>query len=161
MSVQAMSWVIDHSQSKGQAYTVLLMIANRVNEKEHGDAVCWPSQETLAEESRCSVRTVQRCLDQLVTLGEIEREHRGQHASNMYRMTYFQRRQSDVADISRGDKSSSEATNRALRGDTGGVLTVRNRNYEPGKEKNNQPVRFDVPDIEQTAHMLEEERKIG
>jgi hypothetical protein len=71
MSVQAMSWVWEHSRSEGNARLVLLAIADQVN-KRGVDA--WPSQQRLAEKCRISDRTVRRAVEELVGLGELEVE---------------------------------------------------------------------------------------
>lgn len=62
LSVQAISWVIDHSQHKGNTFVVLLMIANHARSDGTG---AWPSVQTIAKESRLSRRTVQRCVHRL------------------------------------------------------------------------------------------------
>lgn len=68
MSVQAMTWVIEESKASGNALVVALMIANHA----HADGTgAHPFIATLARESRCSERTVQRSIDELVELGEL------------------------------------------------------------------------------------------
>ena len=62
MSVQAMAWVIENSQTRGNQYIVLLMIANRADED---GASAWPSIRWLARRSRLSERTVQRAIRKL------------------------------------------------------------------------------------------------
>lgn len=69
MSIQAMTWVWEHSESEGNARLVMLKIANSAND-EGEDA--YPSQETIARHCRISVRTVRRIVAQLVKTGELE-----------------------------------------------------------------------------------------
>ncbi|MGI4800867.1 MAG: hypothetical protein ACRYG8_43960 [Janthinobacterium lividum] len=54
---------------------------------------CWPSHATLANRAACSVRTVQRQLEQMKMLGLVDWSHRyrpgrgrGHRASNVYRL---------------------------------------------------------------------------
>lgn len=68
MSVQAISWVIDHSQQKGGAFAVLLMIANHAHSDGNG---AFPSFDTLARESRMSYRQVTRIVPLLAKSGEL------------------------------------------------------------------------------------------
>lgn len=71
VSVQASSWVWKYSQSAGNARLLLLAIADAAD--QHGENA-WPSQPTLAEMVRVSVRTVRRLVAELVELGELEVE---------------------------------------------------------------------------------------
>jgi hypothetical protein len=69
MSVQASSWVIEHSQHKGSALLVLLMIANHA----HADGTnAFPSIETLAKECRMSDRQITRIIQGLEASGELK-----------------------------------------------------------------------------------------
>lgn len=67
MSVESISLVLNHSQSKGTAKVVLLGIANH-----DGDGGAFPSIKTLMRYGHCSERTVQKCLRELVDLGELQ-----------------------------------------------------------------------------------------
>jgi hypothetical protein len=69
MSVQAMSWVIDHSTHSETSFIVLLMIANHARSD---GTLAWPSIPVLAKESRCSEKTVQRAIKALCTSGELK-----------------------------------------------------------------------------------------
>jgi hypothetical protein len=62
VSVQAMTYVIEHSKAKGSELLVLLMIANHAGTDEW---VAWPSAVTLARETRMSERQVRRILHKL------------------------------------------------------------------------------------------------
>ena len=82
MSVQAMSSVIEHSKHKGNAFVVLLMIAN--HSKEDGSGA-WPSIPTLARKSRIGERTVQRTIARLIRSKELTVEvGNGAKGTNLY-----------------------------------------------------------------------------
>lgn len=68
MSVQAMGWVLDYSETTLATRLVMIAIAN------HADAYgvnAWPSQRKLAAEAKVDVRTVRRAIDEAVGLGEL------------------------------------------------------------------------------------------
>ena len=70
MSLEALSAVLHHSRSTGTARAVLTALAWHLgDDPEEG---CYPSQSRLALLAGCSVRQVQRNLQKLVELGEIE-----------------------------------------------------------------------------------------
>lgn len=87
ISVQAMSWVIEHSKHKGNSFVVLLMIANHARSDGTG---AWPSIPTLAKEARVSDRTVQRTIQRLSRSQrkfkpELEvHPGKGPHGANVY-----------------------------------------------------------------------------
>lgn len=84
MSVQALTWVLEHSEARLGARNVMFAIANRAD--EHGDNA-WPSVATIAKWARLSERQVQRILPDLVRLGELEiRENAGPHGTHIYRI---------------------------------------------------------------------------
>jgi hypothetical protein len=75
VSVQAISWVLEHSRSEGNARLVLISIANHAD--KHGRSA-FPSQSTIASEAGCSTRTVRRSIEELHDLGELRwLEHGG------------------------------------------------------------------------------------
>lgn len=67
MSIEAMAVVLHHSRAKGTDKLVLLGIANHA-----GDGGAWPTVVTLARYANVSERTVQRSIESLVMLGEIQ-----------------------------------------------------------------------------------------
>jgi hypothetical protein len=82
MSVEALSWVFQHSESSLGSRHVLLSIANHAKSDGTG---AWPSVPTIARESRLSVRQVQRCFTVLVNLGELRlSKETGPHGCNLY-----------------------------------------------------------------------------
>jgi hypothetical protein len=73
MSLEAVAAVLHHSHSTGTSRAVLTALAWHLgDDPEDG---CYPSQTRLAKLSGCSVRQVQRNLQKLVELGEIEMSH--------------------------------------------------------------------------------------
>ena len=82
ISVQAISWVIERSKHKSNAFVVLLMIANHAKSDGTG---AWPSVRSLARESRISPREVQYTLRQLESSGELETKvGNGPRGCNLY-----------------------------------------------------------------------------
>lgn len=68
MSVQATSWVIQHSKHKGSALLLMIMIANHA----HADGTgAYPAVTTLASECRMSDRQIKRLLPELEASGEL------------------------------------------------------------------------------------------
>jgi hypothetical protein len=76
MSLEAVAAVLHHSASTATARSVLTALAWHIgDDPEEG---CYPSQSRLAKLAGCSVRQVQRNLQKLVELGEIEMsQHNG------------------------------------------------------------------------------------
>jgi hypothetical protein len=86
MSVEALSWVFQHSEARLGARHVLLSIANHAKSDGTG---AWPSVETIARESKLSVREVQYCLTTLVEMGELVITRRAR-ACNLYALPRVQ-----------------------------------------------------------------------
>lgn len=68
MTVEAMTLALNHSKSEGIAKLILIGIANH-----DGDGGAWPSIATLARYANVTSRTVQKHINTLIELGEIER----------------------------------------------------------------------------------------
>lgn len=68
LSVQALTWVFDHSEATLGDRLVMLVIADHARADGTG---AWPSVETIAREAKVSERTVTRSFARLVELGEI------------------------------------------------------------------------------------------
>jgi hypothetical protein len=82
-----MSWVIEHSKHKGNAFVVLLMIANHARSDGSG---AWPSVKTLAKEARISPRAVQYTVRRLERSGELLTEvGHGPSGSNLYSLPKY------------------------------------------------------------------------
>jgi hypothetical protein len=113
MSVQAIVWVLENSESRLGPRHVLLSIANHAD-REGCNA--FPSVATIAKESNLSDREVQICLPILVELGELEIIRgvgpRGAHIYSLCKM--------------RGAKISP-VKNSSLRGEKSGSAIRKNR----------------------------------
>ena len=82
MSVQAISWVLDHSESRLGARCVLLSIANHAGPFGTGS---WPSVKTIAREAKLSEREVQYAKAELKRIGELaEQIGAGPKGVNLY-----------------------------------------------------------------------------
>jgi hypothetical protein len=75
MSAEALAAVLNHSHARGTPKLVMVAIAWHTN--DNPELGCWPSQETLARYANTTIRTVQRSLDYLADIGELEIEVRG------------------------------------------------------------------------------------
>ncbi len=75
MSVQAISWVLEHSPAKGTDRLVLIAIANHAGPITHmGTYEAWPGVETIAREAGLDrPRTAQDALSRLVAAGALVR----------------------------------------------------------------------------------------
>lgn len=72
MSFQAMAWAAAQKTGSPARKALLLAIANYADE----DGVCWPSRETLAEDSEQSIDSVDRHIKELEAAGFIKRSAR-------------------------------------------------------------------------------------
>ena len=68
MSVYVSTLVWQESKATATDLLVLVAIADQAND----DGQCWPGNKKLAERCRISERTLQRCINNLITLGELE-----------------------------------------------------------------------------------------
>jgi hypothetical protein len=141
MGFKAVSAVMHHSQAKGNTRLVALAIAQFYDDK--GENGAFPKQETIAKLANVSKRTVQRSINELVELGELEvLVHRGVGGSydrqtNRYFIILDCSENCDRSLNHRNlDDSFDEATRQFRQtktpkwtdqGDTSGVLTYRNR----------------------------------
>jgi DNA-binding Lrp family transcriptional regulator len=74
MSVRATTWAWNRKISSTEKL-VLLDLSDRVNDKR-GDDACWPEQETIAERTGFTSRTVNSALKALEAKGLIKRQRR-------------------------------------------------------------------------------------
>ena len=72
MSFQAMAWAAAQKTGSPARKALLLAIANYADE----EGICWPSRETLADDSEQSVDSVDRHIKELETAGFIKRAKR-------------------------------------------------------------------------------------
>lgn len=99
MSIQAVAWVLESSDTTGAARLILISIAN------HADDVgeSWPSQDTIAREARVTPDAVKRTIRAMVKDGILERDIkaapdrriRADRAPNLYRIVGFRTRGTD------------------------------------------------------------------
>lgn len=82
MSIGVMSWVWKDSKATGTDKFVLLAIAD--NAWDDGSNA-WPSVGTISRKTGLSSRTVQRCIQNLHDIGELQTMDRPGH-SNLYRV---------------------------------------------------------------------------
>lgn len=102
-----MTWVLKHSESRLGDRLVLFSIANHA---DHIGDRSWPSIDTIADETRMSPRQVQRAIQRLEELGELEvRRGAGPNGTHWYRLPKFAEMEA------RGDKLSPRRASR--RGD--------------------------------------------
>jgi len=83
VSVQAISWVLEHSRAEHGERLVLISLANHAG-GEGGRA--WPSISTIARESRLGESTVRGALNRLLTLGEIVEIGKGPRGTRCFRL---------------------------------------------------------------------------
>lgn len=69
MSIQAVSWILDYSESEGLDRLVLISIANHFNNDERESR---PSIRLIAREAHISTNTVMHAIRRLSELGELE-----------------------------------------------------------------------------------------
>ncbi len=113
MSVQALSWVLEHSKAQLGTRLVLLSIANHARQDGTG---AWPSIETIARESRMSERAVRYAVRELEQSGELYTDiGNGPHGTNMYSLPMM-----DGANIAPGKLGGGQNTTK--NGSEGGKI---------------------------------------
>lgn len=140
-----MNAVWRQSQAKGRARLVLLAIADH-----QGEIGAWPSIATLARMVNSSERSVQRDIQELQDIGELEvhvqqAPSRGQYKSNLYWVTLpgVTRDEPGVTEIASGVTDSSSGVTKNSSGVTaGGVLTLIEPLQKPNR--NTSSNKFDV-----------------
>lgn len=80
MSVQAIAWVLDHSQARGSARCVLISIANHVGPDGSG----WVHVRRVCAEANCSHGTYARAVQEAEARGELRREVHGGGSARMH-----------------------------------------------------------------------------
>jgi Helix-turn-helix domain len=113
MSVQAMSWVFQHSRSHLASRLVLLAIADCADDQ--GEKA-WPHIATIARKAHVSERQAQRAIKELCVIGELRVElEAGPRRSNVYQLRM------------EGDNlSPSRVTNHTNKGDISGGAIRKN-----------------------------------
>jgi Helix-turn-helix domain len=88
MSVQALSWVLDNSESEHAARLVLISIANHCDKFGRN---AWPTIATIGSEARLCEREVRQSLRELESLGELlTLTAAGPRRSNLYSLPKMQ-----------------------------------------------------------------------
>lgn len=82
MSIQAVAWVLEQSESCYSDRLVMIAIANHIGPT----GWAWPSIEAIAHEARVDRSTVFRAIDTLVDIGELSVKKRP-GKSNLYGLT--------------------------------------------------------------------------
>ena len=154
MSIESIAICLHHSKAAKTEKLVLLGIANH-----DGDGGAWPSVATLARYANCSERHVQRAIQSLVELGEIQvvdqaggnEETRRDRRPNLYKVLV--RCPVDCDGTSqhrtRGDADgtpSNGATESDLRGDISGTNGVTPVSPEPSLEPSSKPIAAAPPE---------------
>lgn len=125
MSIQAVGWVLDHSQSRGHARLVLISLANHYNA---GTGRCDPGQRLLAHEAGISTGSVPTAIRTLVALGEIRVKDPGtSHRAASYELIFAQPGVSvEPIEVRSAGERSDESTLR-VRSVSGKVRSVQDR----------------------------------
>jgi hypothetical protein len=115
MSIQVMQAVWQHSKADGRARLVLLAIADH-----QGEIGAWPSISTLARMVNASERSVQRDIDYLQNIGELEVHYQQAPTRNHYKSNLYFVKLTGVTDYeTRVTNTDSGVTNTQ-----GGVTAV-------------------------------------
>jgi hypothetical protein len=130
MSVTAMAWVWENSQSGGTDRLVLLAIADSA---DHDGSNAFPAVATIAKKCQVSARTVQRSIRTLVEMGELEVSEQAGHGSradrrpNLYRVVMdgaTERHPVSSDGVTSGDDGVTSTTSRGDTCDANGVTLL-------------------------------------
>ena len=80
MSVQAIAWVLEHSEARGAHRCVLISIANHVGP----DGTGWVHVRRVLSEANCSLGTYRKAVQEAVERGELVREVHGGGSVRMH-----------------------------------------------------------------------------
>lgn len=83
MSIQAVDWVLKHSQAEHAERLVLFALANHASTDE---SVAFPSVQTLGTEAKLSRRAVQGALARLLEMGEIVETGKTRSGTRCFRL---------------------------------------------------------------------------
>ncbi len=115
MSIEVINAVWQHSKSDGRARTVILAIADH-----QGELGAWPSLATLARMVNASERSIQRDIEYLVQIGELEVHYQQAPTRNHYKSNLYFVKLPGVTNTSRGVTNTDEGVTNT----EGGVTTV-------------------------------------
>lgn len=119
MSIQVMNAVWQHSKSDGRARLVMLAIADH-----QGELGAWPSLATLAKMVNASERSVQRDIEYLRNIGELEVHYQKAPTRNHYKSNLYFVKLEGVTEYESGVTDSTGGVTNATTGVTnakGGV----------------------------------------
>lgn len=136
MSIQAVSWALGLNIPDARAKLVLVCLANYA---DHKSGVCWPSIDTLCEESSQARSTVKAKLDWLAEEGFITIEHRTdpktqRSTSNLYRLVIDQGGGAGARPLEGPAPGGGGAEPRPGEGPAGGPPLKMNHHLEPSTE---------------------------
>lgn len=139
MSIQAVAWVLDFSESQGLDRLVLISIANHFNVDEQ---VARPSIRLIAREARISTNTVMAAVRRLSEIGELEVVDPGtQRSAARYEMPLIPTPKTVDNSATQSLKSETQRRDQRLKGVSKVSHLERDRtvNQEPIKEKAKPP----------------------
>jgi len=122
MSIEIMNAVWRHSKADGRARLVLLAIADH-----QGEIGAWPSLATLAKMVNASERSVQRDIDYLQNIGELEVHYQQAPVRNHYKSNLYFVRLTGVTDCESGVTNTDTGVTNTQGGVTTGVVQSLNR----------------------------------
>lgn len=130
MSIQAVGWVLEQSESRGFPRLVMIALANHANDTHE----CWPSQRTIAREAGVSTGMVPKAVAELVDLGEIEIVAPGDaRRSTRYRLRFPQRSPGEHSPDD--ERSPGERSARSMRERSAHAMREQNH-QEPSRTVN-------------------------
>lgn len=144
MSVQALSLAFAVRGLSSSEKLVLLALANYANEK----MICWPSQETLSDDTELSARTIWGALQGLEKRAMISREARkrgdGTRASDVITLHFAGELMANdqVANPAKATRKSCETNSQMLPNQLATVATL--TTFEPSLEPTIEPGVFDL-----------------
>jgi hypothetical protein len=159
MSVQAMSWVFEHSTAHWGARLVLLAIANHADRDGRNS---WASVRQLAEEAHLSTRQVQRALRELESTQEVVQVGVSPHRTHVYELplmaTLFPLSQEgdNLSPVNMSGRQIVQggATNRPDKGDT---VSPEPRTNRPKGNRKERPVSAEASNLcDLMATLIEE-----
>ena len=127
MSIEIMNAVWRHSKADGRARLVLLAIADH-----QGEIGAWPSLATLAKMVNASERSVQRDIDYLQNIGELEVHYQQAPTRTHYKSNLYFVRLPGVTELPTGvTKTERGVTNTATGVTAVGVQSLKEPLLEP------------------------------
>lgn len=87
-----MRWAFQQSNLRSSVKFVLVALADRAND----EGECWPSRETIAQDTCLNPETVSKCTEELVALGLIEK-HRRFASSIVFRLVGIPARHTEAS----------------------------------------------------------------